>query len=192
MLTAKHKIIFEGAELTGKSYLMSQAFNDIEPKYNSGGRILDGCHWFNCDVGIFGTNLGETALNKYLDLVEAIAESNVMLEKFHLTQAVYQKIYNGQDFDFSAIEERLKKLGTKIVMVTFDEDEELITKRLADRLKLYPHYSRIVQKPIDYIHQQQVYLELLKQSQLEYLVVNASQLPNPFLVEEILKFLGEK
>ena len=192
MLSGKHKIIFEGAELTGKSYLMSQVFNDIEPKYNSGGHILDGCHWFNCDVGIFGTSLGEIALGKYLDLVEAIAESNVMMEKFHLTEAAYQKIYNGQDFDFSAIEERLKKLDTKIIMVTFDEDEELVAKRLADRLKLYPHYSRIAQKPRDYIHQQQVYLELLKKSQLEYLVVNASQLPNPSLVDTILKFLGEK
>ncbi len=192
MLSGKHKIIFEGAELTGKSYLMSQVFNNIEPKYNSGGHILDGCHWFNCDVGIFGTNLGEVVLSKYLDLVEAIAESNVMLEKFHLTEAAYQKIYKGEDFDFSSIEARLKKLDTKIIMVTFDEDEKMIAKRLADRLKLYPHYSRIAQKPIDYIHQQRVYLELLSKSQLEYLVVNASQLPNQPLVNTILKFLGEK
>lgn len=192
MASPQHKIIFEGAELTGKSYLLSQIYEQIEPKYNSGGRILDGCHWFNCDVGIFGTAWGAAAIDKYLDLVEVLAESNVMLEKFHLTEAVYQKIYNNHDFDFSRIEKRLKILGTKIIMVTFDEDEALLAKRLADRLKLYPHYSRIAQKPLDYIHQQRVYLELLKKSQLEHLIVNASELPNPPLVKMILKFLEGK
>ena len=66
-MNPKHNIIFEGAELSGKSYLMSQVFDFLEPKYNSGGKIMDGCHWFNCDVGIFGTKHGEIALNKYLD-----------------------------------------------------------------------------------------------------------------------------
>ena len=64
-----HKIIFEGAELSGKSYLMSQIYKAIEPKYNSGGRILDGCHWFNCDVGLYGTSYGQTVINGYLELI---------------------------------------------------------------------------------------------------------------------------
>ena len=34
MKNPKHNIIFEGAELTGKSYLMSQVYNYLEPKYN--------------------------------------------------------------------------------------------------------------------------------------------------------------
>ena len=55
MKNPKHNIIFEGPELVGKSYLMSQIYDYLEPKYNSGGKIMDGCHWFNCDVGIFGT-----------------------------------------------------------------------------------------------------------------------------------------
>ena len=192
MKNPRHKIIFEGAELAGKSYLMSQVYEFIEPKYNSGGKIMDGCHWFNCDVGIFGTKFGEVALEKYLDLMEAINDTNIMIEKFHLTEAVYQKLYNNKDFDFSLFEDRLQKIKAKIVLVTYAEDETLVEKRLKDRLDLYPHYDRIAQSPSDYIKQQQLDLELIKQSKLDYIQVDASELPNPSIVEEILKFLQEK
>ncbi len=190
-MNPKHNIIFEGAELSGKSYLMSQVFNFLEPKYNSGGKIMDGCHWFNCDVGIFGTKHGEIALKKYLELLEEINDTNVMVEKFHLTEAVYQKIYHNTIFDYSNIENRLKDINTKIILIIFDEDERLLEKRLKDRLELYPHYSRIAQKPKEYIKQQQEYLRLIKKSKLEHLVVNASVLPNEKLVEEVLEFLKE-
>jgi len=191
-MNPKHNIIFEGAELSGKSYLMSQVFDFLEPKYNSGGKIMDGCHWFNCDVGIFGTKHGEIALNKYLELLEEINDTNVMVEKFHLTEAVYQKLYHNTIFDYSNIEKRLKDINAKIILVTFDEDEELLDNRLKDRLNLYPHYSRIAQKPKEYIKQQQEYLKLIEKSNLDYIVVNASVLPNKNLVEDILKFLKEK
>lgn len=192
MKRPNHKIIFEGAELSGKSYLMSQVYDHLEPKYNSGGKIMDGCHWFNCDVGIFGTQYGQVTLDKYLELMEAMLDSNIMLEKFHLTEKVYQAIYNNVDFDYSEIEDRLEKLNTKLILLTFDEDEKLIEHRLKDRLNLYPHYSRIAQEPSQYIKQQQLYKELIKNSKLDHLVVNSSVLPNEKLVKEILEFLEEK
>mgnify|MGYP003972771075 CR=1 FL=1 len=194
-----HKIIFEGAELTGKSWLMSQVYDHIEPKYNSGNKILDGCHWVNCDVGIFGTKYGQVALQKYLELTEELKEANVMLEKFHLSEAVYQKLYNNQNFlpagrqgDFSAIENRLQKLNTKIILVTFPEDEKIIQARLQDRLNLYPHYEKIAQAPTDYIKQQRLFKELIKQSKLEYLIIETNKLPDESLVDKILQFIGEK
>ena len=189
---AEHKIIFEGAELTGKSWLMSQVYNHLEPKYNSGGKILDGCHWFNCDVGIFGTKYGQVALEKYLELIESLADTNVMLEKFHFSEAVYQKLYNNQDFKWQKIEARLKKLDTKIDLVTFPENEEVIKARLQDRLNLYPHYEKIVQTPAEYIQQQQLFKELIKQTSLEYLIIETDKLPDGQLVEQILQFIGEK
>ena len=187
-----HKIIFEGAELTGKSWLMSQIYNHLEPKYNSGGKVLDGCHWLNCDVGIFGTKYGQIALQKYLELSEGLKDVNVMLEKFHLSEAVYQKLYNNQDFDFKNIEVRLKRLDTKIILVTFPEDEEVIKVRLQDRLNLYPHYKKIAQVPADYIKQQRLFKELIKQSKLEYLIIETDKLPDESLVDKILQFIGEK
>src|SRR3989338_9561552 len=125
-----HKIIFEGPELAGKSYLMSQIYNYLEPKYNSGGQLLDGCHWFNLDVGIYGSSFGQILLNKFTELMEQLKESHVLLEKFHLSEATYQQIYHDKIFDCVPWEERLKELGAKIILVTFREDEALIKKRL--------------------------------------------------------------
>lgn len=187
-----HKIIFEGAELSGKSYIMSQIYNHIEPKYNSGGKILDGCHWFNCDVGLYGTKHGQIVINKYLELLENLQDINIILEKFHITEYVYQKLYNNQEYDFAKIEARLKKLDAKIILTSFAEDEDLIKHRLQDRINLYPHYAQIAQNPSEYIKQQQVYLDIIKKSKLDYLVVDSSELPNQKLVDNILKFLGEK
>ena len=188
----KHKIIFEGPELAGKSYLMSQVYNYLEPKYNSGGKVLDGCHWFNCDVGVYGTQYGKIALEKYLELIEEIREANIIMEKLHLTETVYQKLYHNIDFDFSNIEKRLKKVGVKIVLTIYEEDEELIKKRLKDRLELYPHYKRIAQEPAQYIEQQRLYLKLLKKSKLDYLILNTSKLPDDNLTTKVLKFIKEK
>lgn len=192
MKNPKHKIIFEGAELAGKSYLMSQVFDFLEPKYNSGGRIMDGCHWFNCDVGVFGTKYGKVTLDKYLELMEEMEDSNLMLEKFHLTEKVYQKLYNNVDFDYSNIEDRLAKIDAKLILLTFEEDEELIKHRLKDRLELYPHYSRIAQEPKQYIEQQKIYKELIQKSKLKHMIVDSSVLPNEKIVDDILKFLEEK
>jgi len=41
-------------------------------------------------------------------------------------------------------------------------DKKIIQARIADRLKLYPHYKRILRKPEWYIKQQQEYLKEIK------------------------------
>lgn len=50
MKNPAHHIIFEGAELVGKSYIMSRIYDFLEEKYNKNRNILDGCHWFNSDI----------------------------------------------------------------------------------------------------------------------------------------------
>ena len=75
----RHKIIFEGAELSGKSYLMSQVYNYLEPKYNTNNKILNGCHWFNCDVGLYGTKYGKIVVEKYIELIEYLEEANIII-----------------------------------------------------------------------------------------------------------------
>ena len=64
-----HHLIFEGAELVGKSYLMNNIYNYIEKKYNNTKVILDGCHWFNTDVGVFGTQIGYDCILQYIQLL---------------------------------------------------------------------------------------------------------------------------
>lgn len=64
-------LIFEGVELAGKSFIMSQIYNFLEPTLSSKNKhILDGCHWFNCDVGVFGGPEGKSLIKNYLKIAQ--------------------------------------------------------------------------------------------------------------------------
>jgi len=188
-----HHIIFEGAELTGKSWVMSQVYNHLEPKYCSSEKVMDGCYWFNCDLGYFGTAPAKEIVKKYVDIFEALKEKNIIAEKFNLSNLVYQELYGKKDFSFfKKIDKKLKKLDFKIVLLTFPEDEELLKKRLQDRLNLYPQYERIAKDPEFYIKQQRLYIERIKESGLDYIIVESDHFPNQEVVDSVLEWMGEK
>lgn len=184
-------IIFEGAELAGKSHLMNQLYNYLEPKYNSGGQTMDGCHWFNLDVGLYGSPQADNLLDRFTSLMEDLPQRNILIEKFHLSQATYQKLFHDVEVNFVKLEKRLKALDAKIILVTFPEDEVLLAQRLADRLRLYPHYSRIARTPSEYIEQQRLMIKMAQVSQLPIHIVKTTVLPDPKLDQEILEFLKQ-
>ncbi|PLX22073.1 hypothetical protein C0584_00925 [Candidatus Parcubacteria bacterium] len=187
----KHHLIFEGAELSGKSWIMSQIYNYLEPKYNEGGKTLDGCLWFNADNGIFGTKYGQKILPSFLEMFKNLRDKNIIVEKFHLADKIYNKLHNDTKLDYSEIDSELLKEGFKIILITFPEDVELLKKRIEDRLNLYPHYKRILQAPEWYIKQQREYLLELKKSKLPHLIVQTEQLPDQKKIDEILNWIGE-
>ena len=88
------------------------------------------------------------------------------------------------------IEKQLQELGFKIILLTFPEDEELIQKRLADRLRLYPNYKRIAKTPNFYIEQQRLYKKYLAASPLDHLVLEADRFPNQSIVDQIKDWIG--
>lgn len=186
-----HHLIFEGAELTGKSWLMSQVYNRLEPKYNQGGFVLDGCHWLNCDVGIFGTENSAPVIDGYLQIFSALKKQNIIVEKFHLSDSVYQELFNNKIVDYPAVEKILQELDFKIILITMPDNPELISRRLTDRLNLYPHYARIKQGPEWYIKQQNLYLKKIKNSKLPYLIIPTDKLPDEKPVKQILGWLNE-
>ncbi|MFH1610325.1 MAG: hypothetical protein ABIA91_00355 [Patescibacteria group bacterium] len=94
MKNKKHHIVFEGTELVGKSFLISKIYNYLEKKYNTNPKVLNGCHWFNCDVGVFGTKEGKSVINKYIEILEILKNKNVIFEKLHVTDNVYNKKKN--------------------------------------------------------------------------------------------------
>lgn len=187
-----HHIIFEGAELSGKSWIMSQIYNHLEPKYNESGKILDGCHWFNCDVGVFGTKYGKDVVNDYLKIFKTLSNKNLIVEKLHIADKIYNKIHRNKNTDYEDVEDVLQKLDFKIVLITFPEDVEIIKNRIKDRLNIYPHYERVLQKPEWYISQQREYLSEIKKSKLSYLIVETNHLPDETKVSEILEWIDEK
>ncbi len=188
---SNHHLIFEGAELTGKSFIISKIYDYLEKKYNSHPKILNGCHWFNCDVGIFGSAEGRRCIDEYIKMLEILKGKNVLFEKFHLTDMVYNKLYNNRQIDYSKQERKLKKLNAKIILFKV-KNKGVFENRIQDRLNLYPHYARILQTPDDYWQQQKLYLRFIKKSQLAYLIIDSSKLPNERIIAEILSWIGER
>lgn len=186
-----HHIIFEGAELAGKSWLMSRIYDHLEPKYNKNKTVLDGCHWFNCDVGVYGTKFGKPVIKNYLDIFQALKNKNLLIEKFHVSDIVYNRLHNKKEINYKEAEKILKKLNFKIILVLFPEDKNILKKRIKDRLNLYPHYERILQNPNWYIRQQNEYVKEIKKTALPCFVLCANQLPDENLVSKILCWLNE-
>lgn len=186
-----HHLIFEGAELAGKSWLMSQVYDFLEPKYNTNKATLDGCHWFNCDVGVYGTDKGKPVINHYMRILQELNDKNLLLEKFHISDIVYNRIHQHKEVQYKTVEQTLKEWNFKIILITMPEDEAIIKKRIKDRLAIYPHYERILRDPLWYIKQQQEYIKEIEKSSLGHLVIRSLHLPDQKLVNQILQFIGE-
>ena len=187
-----HHLIFEGAELAGKSWLISQVYDYLEPKYSQNKMTLNGCHWFNCDVGVYGSEQGEKIIEYYCQIFQELESRNLLVEKMQLSDKVYNRLYRKMEIDYFNIEKKLQDLNFKIILITFPEDEALIKKRIADRLALYPHYERIMRAPSWYIIQQREYLKEIKKTLLPYLILETKQLPDDNLPKKILNWIGEK
>ncbi len=186
-----HHLIFEGAELAGKSWLMSQIYDTLEPKYNQNKNTLDGCHWFNCDVGVYGTKHGQTIIKHYLKIFNELKNKNILAEKLHLSDLIYNRLHNNIEVDYKKIEKKLAKLNFKIILICFPEDEKIIKKRIEDRLNIYPHYEQILRKPSWYIKQQREYKKEINKSILPSLIIETKTLPDNSLTKKILNWIGE-
>jgi len=184
-------LIFEGCELVGKSYLISNIYNFLEKKYNKNKNILDGCHWINSDIGIFGGKKSRPIINKYINILKDLKNENVIFEKFHISDIVYQKMYHNKIINYKKEEELLLSLNTKIILLTVKPDKKIFKKRLTDRLDLYPHYKRISKNPDWYIKQQEEYKKIIKKTTLPYIEIDTTNLPTDNW-KEILKWLNEK
>ena len=182
----KHHLIFEGAELVGKSFLISQIYNQLEKEQHTHPKILDGCHWFNCDLGFFGTNHTKKIINEYVDILKILKSKNTIFEKFHLSDIVYNQIYNHKKINYIAQEKVLAKLSAKLILVTVNK-ESVFAERIADRLRNVPHYKRIAQSPADYWQMQEKYLEVYHNSKLPKLIVDCSYPLNKNFVRQQVK-----
>src|SRR4030042_6293922 len=100
----QHHLIFEGAELAGKSWIISQVYDFLDAKYNKEKLVLDGCHWFNSDVGIFGTRHGKFCIERYVEMLEKLRINNVLFEKFHISDIIYNRMHRNKEINYAKIE----------------------------------------------------------------------------------------
>src|SRR3954463_8964442 len=72
------KLIFEGAELVGKSTLTSATYQRLVHAYTSSNEILDGCYYLYCDIGIFSTSLARDYLFHMAKIAELMRYHNIV------------------------------------------------------------------------------------------------------------------
>ena len=58
---------------------------DLEKKYSSPKKILDGCHWINCDIGVYGgpTKQSKFLINEYINILRGLKNKNVIFDSLH-------------------------------------------------------------------------------------------------------------
>lgn len=188
----KHHIIFEGPELAGKTWIMQQIYNHLEPKYNTSKVRLDGCYWLPSDIGVFGSVHGRAIIKSYLEIFKELENSNYIMEKLHISDIVYSRIHRGVEEDYSKEEKILNDLNFKIVLITYPDDEMIVQERIKGRLDIYSHYENILQKPGWYLKQREEYLNEVKKTKLPYKIFETTKLPDEKLVNNILEWLGEQ
>ncbi|MFI5273789.1 MAG: hypothetical protein ACHQ4H_12215 [Ktedonobacterales bacterium] len=182
------KLIFEGAELVGKSTLTAATYQRIVHAYTTSNEILDGCYYLYCDIGVFSTPLARDYIYHMAKIVELMKHRNVVMDKFHIADEVYQLEYRDKAVSHRWVEDDiLRALDTRVVLVTVSPEH--LEQRLRQRLESDPHYA-LIQKGIDfYIRMQERYQAAISQTTLHWLEVDGAA-PVEANVSRVLAWAG--
>ena len=187
----KHHLIFEGPELAGKTWIMQEIYNYIEPKYNTSKVRLNGCFWLPSDIGVFGSEHGKPVIGSYLNIFKELEDYNYIMEKLYISDIIYNRMHENREVSYEKEEKILKELNFKIILITYPEDEEILKERIQGRLNIYPHYKNILQKSDWYFKQRKEYLSEVQKSTLPFEIIETKKLPDQKVIKRILDWIGE-
>jgi len=141
------KIILEGTRLTFKTEIafeLNRYERFVGPRkyrYHSPIVSAEWCAFTNFPWGRglinFEPQEEQMAMETYstwVRLFELQKYYSWIVDRFHLSTMMYQKMKYGKDFDFSWLEERLKKIGFCLVLLT--RSPESFTSARDERLKV--------------------------------------------------------
>ncbi|MCA9555733.1 MAG: hypothetical protein KC933_37225 [Myxococcales bacterium] len=178
------KVILEGTRLTHKTDL-AFALNEhprvVGPrKYRYHSPVISGewCGFTNAPWGRglinFEPDEEAKALETYdtwVRLFELQRYYSWMVDRFHISTKLHQRLYNHREYDFTALEARLRALNFRLVFV--HRTPESFAAARAERLKVsgnpaqYDDLSR-------FVTEQSVLSQLVAESQLQTLHVDIS------------------
>lgn len=178
------KVILEGTRLTHKTDL-AFALNEhprvVGPrKYRYHSPVISGewCGFTNTPWGRglinFEPDEEAKALETYdtwVRLFELQRYYSWMVDRFHISTKLHQRLYNHREYDFTALEARLRALNFRLVFV--HRSPESFAAARAERLKVsgnpaqYDDLSR-------FVTEQSVLSQLVAESQLQTLHVDIS------------------
>lgn len=124
MLTTKKKypiINIEGPDCGGKSTVLALLMDKVNHSF-----------LLHTSAPVKGSpkEYYETVLNKSIELIELL-EQPIFLDRFHIGEAVYGKIFRNYDIDIKDMDARLHKMGMKTIYVT--ANSETLIQRFRDR-----------------------------------------------------------
>ncbi|MFZ1946993.1 MAG: hypothetical protein WAW06_05555 [bacterium] len=179
------KIILEGSRLTLKTEI-AFALNE-HPRivgrraYRYHSPLISGewCGFTNKPWGRGVINFlpdeeGELALETYrawVHLFELLKYYSWIVDRFHLSTRMYQKMVHGRDFDFAWLEDRLVRLGFRIVFCT--RKPETFEAALTERLKVSGNPSQY-RGVAEFIEEQEMMRGLVATSRIQSLEVDVS------------------
>jgi hypothetical protein len=190
------KVVIEGARMTHKTevaFALNAHPQFVGPrKYRYHSPIIS-AEWGGLQDQAWGQNLitfdknyEKRALETYdlwVKLIEHLPHISWIIDRFHLSTIMYQSLYNGRRYDFDALENRLVRLGFRLILC-YRRPNTFVEAR-KERLKIsgnpsqYDNLSMI-------IREQEELLELFEKSSFPKLVIDATDNDVDRMAEEIV------
>lgn len=178
------KIILEGTRLTHKTDL-AFALNEYPPlmgerKYRYHAPLISAewCGFTNFPWGRGPINFApeeeQRAMETYATwarLVELMPFYSWVVDRFHISTQMHQKLYAGRDYDFSWLEERLERLGFCLVHCTRRVED--FPRAREERLKVSGNPSQYDDLSVFY-REQDCLRDLVSRSRLPKLELDVS------------------
>ena len=178
------KIILEGTRLTHKTdlaFLLNEHPRIVGPrkyKYHSPLISAEWCAFTNWPWGEgpinFRPEQEALAMETYMTwarMFELQRYYSWIVDRFHISTRLYQRMNHGKDFDFLWLEQRLNPLGFVVVLCT--RREETFEAAKTERLKVSGKPSQYDDLGV-FIREQEMIRELAKESILPVLEVDIS------------------
>src|SRR3989338_4788297 len=131
-MSAPIKIIVEGSNLSGKSSTLAALENTL---LESTVMTIHG-YYHSWIKDFFNTpqvmaDYGLKKLFAMLPIIEASISEGVILNRFHLTDAVYLSLFHNIEQNYNELEKRLNELSVYLVLLDFND--EALERRLKTR-----------------------------------------------------------
>jgi hypothetical protein len=195
------KIILEGTRLTFKTdiaFALNEHPRIVGPRKYRYHSPLVSAEWcgftnFPWGRGLINFEPQEEAMametyRTWVRLFELLRYYSWIIDRFHISTQVYQRMYRGKEYDFRWLETGLRELGFRLVFCA--RAPETFSQARAERIKVSGNPSQYDDLQT-FIAEQEVISELVGQSLLPSLRLDVSDGDVPKAVDSIAGWLEE-
>lgn len=178
------KIILEGTRLTNKTdiaFALNRSPRLVGPRryeYHSPIISAEWCGFTNAPWGrgLINFNEAEEALaldtyKTWVHLLENLRYYSWIVDRFHVSTQVYQRLHHQRTYDFRWLEERLAKIGFVLVLLTRSEDS--FAEARSERLRVSGNPSQYDDLGI-FIREQRAFDAVVRESLLPKLTLDVT------------------